>query len=103
MAFHSQTLRLRLSLLLAASLLLLGWFQLHHELTAHLEHPDSGCVVCVFTGHLGDGATASNHSLHAVNLPYRLDTAPGYTAPTLAQPFRLALSQRGPPAHSSLI
>jgi hypothetical protein len=103
MAFHSQTLRLRLSLLLAASLLLLGWFQLHHELTAHLEHPDTGCVVCVFTGHLGDGATASIPVLHTAHFPYRLAAAPGYTAPVLTQPFRLALSQRGPPAHSSLI
>jgi hypothetical protein len=103
MAFHSQTLRLRLSLLLAASLLLLGWFQLHHELTAHLEHPDTGCLVCVFTGHIGDGVTSSVLALQSVHFPCPLDIAPGYTAPTLAQPFRLALSQRGPPAHSSLI
>jgi hypothetical protein len=103
MMFRSQKSRLRFHLLLAASLLLLGWFQLNHELTAHLEHPNEGCLICVFTGHLGDGATASAFTLHAVNLPYRLDLAPCYVAPTLEQPFRLALSQRGPPHDSSLI
>jgi hypothetical protein len=103
MPFHSHTLRLRLSLLLAACLLFLGWFQLHHELTAHLEHPDNGCVVCVFTGHLGDGATASGLTLHAVHIPFRLDVVPGYTAPSLVHPFLHAFSQRGPPLDSSLI
>ncbi len=103
MKFRSPTTRSRFHLLLAASLLLLGWFQLNHELTAHLEHPNEGCVICVFTGHLGDGATASVIKLQAVHLPFRLAIAPCYVAPTLEQPFRLALSQRGPPLDSSLI
>lgn len=103
MMFRSQTSRFRFHLLLAASLLLLGWFQLNHELTAHLEHPDEGCVICVFTGHLGDGATASVVTLSAYHFPFRLVIAPGHIAPTLEQPFRLALSQRGPPHDSSLI
>ena len=103
MRFRSHTLRFRIPLLLAASLLLLGWFQLNHELTAHLGHPDGGCVICVFTGHLGDGATSSDFTLPAFNFPFRLAIAPRYTAPTLAQPFRHALSQRGPPLDSSLI
>jgi len=103
MKFRSRTTRFRYNLLLAASLLLLGWFHLNHDLTAHLEHPDDGCVICVFTGHLGDGATATTFTLHVVHLPYRLEIAPCYTAPTLAQPFLHALSQRGPPLDSSLI
>jgi len=102
MKFRSHTFRSRVNLLLAASLLLLGWFQLNHELTAHLEHPSEGCVICIFTGHLGDGATASVFALHAVHFPFRLDIAPCYVAPTLEQPFRLALSERGPPSLSRL-
>jgi len=54
------------------------------------------------TGHLGDGATASVFALHAVHYPFRLDIAPCYVAPTLEQPFRLALSERGPPSLSRL-
>jgi len=98
MKFSSHTLRSRIHLYLAASLLLLGWFQLNHDLTAHLAHPDGGCVICVFTGHLGDGATASVFTLHAVHYPFRPDIAGCYVAPTLEQPFRLAISERGPPS-----
>jgi hypothetical protein len=97
MRSQSQRLRFRVSLLLALSLLFLGWFQLHHELTAHLGHPDSGCVICVFTGHLGDGAMPAVLSLQAVHFPYPLHQVTGYTAPAISQPFRLSLSQRGPP------
>jgi hypothetical protein len=100
--FRSPVLRSRLNLLLAVSLLVLGWFQLQHELTAHLEHPDPGCLVCVYTGHLGDGAAPATRLLLAIAIALLLFLTPAYSAPTLIQPFRHALSQRGPPAHSSL-
>lgn len=100
MRIRSQHPHFRVSLLLAVSLLFLGWFQLHHELTAHLWHPDTGCVICVFTGHLGNGATPAPLSLQAIPFPYLQGSAPAYTAPALTQPFRLALSQRGPPQHT---
>jgi len=103
MTFRSHMLRYRIDLVLAASLLLLGWFHLHHELTAHLAHPDESCMVCVFTGHLGDGAVPSMPATPAVGLTFRLDITPRYVAPALEQPFRVALSERGPPSLSSLI
>lgn len=86
-----------LHLLLAASLLLLGWFQLHHELTAHLDDDGQACQVCLFAGHLGHGVTAKptapGTAVHAI----RCLAAVPYTPPFLALRFRTALSQRGPP------
>jgi len=97
---QSPRLRFRISLLLALSLLFLGWFHLHHELTAHLMHPDSGCVICVFTGHLSNGATPAALSLQSGPFPYLLESIPDHPAPALIHPFHFALSQRGPPHHT---
>jgi hypothetical protein len=89
-----------LSYVLAASLLLLGWFQLHHELTAHLESDGAGCQICVFAGHLGDGITASQIVLDKAEHPLCHTLSNHYAAPYLALLFRSALSQRGPPVPS---
>jgi hypothetical protein len=100
MKLHPHKLRRPLHLLLAASLLLLGWFQLHHELTAHLEHHDGSCEICVFTGHLGDSAISTPVLPSISDHPIRYDLVSCYVAPTLSLLFRTVLSQRGPPAHS---
>ncbi len=89
-------------LTLALSLLLLGWLQLHHELTDHLGHSDESCEVCVFMGHLGDGAHVSlpQFSNTALIIGYR--AARIYDAPALEPLFRSVLTQRGPPPPNSI-
>ena len=96
----ASQLQVSLRLLLAASLLLLGWFQVHHELTAHLEHHDGSCEICVFTGHLGDGVVSVPIVPGKTDIPIRYDAVVSYIAPTPALLFRSVLSQRGPPFHS---
>lgn len=91
--------RRSLHLVLALSLLLLSWFQLQHELTAHVHNAGHGCEICIFTGHLADGAPVTTAVPAVVHLPFHFE-ANHYDAPTLAQPFRLAFSQRAPPRHS---
>lgn len=91
--------RRSLHLALVLALLVFGWFQLAHELKAHVHQPDHPCEVCLFTGHLGHGATTSINTLAVVPVAFHYETS-HYVAPLLAQPFRLALSQRGPP-HTS--
>ena len=97
---QAHKLRYPLHLMLAASLLLLGWFQLHHELTAHHENDGEACEICVFAGHLSDGAVASSSLPVNTDQPIRTATARHYEAPFLALLFRSALSQRGPPLHA---
>lgn len=97
----AQPLRYPLHLLLAAALLWLGWFQLHHELTAHQADEGQACQVCLFAGHLGHGIAASPPAPGTVAPVLRHALADDYTAPFLALRFRSALSQRGPPLHTS--
>lgn len=94
---------LRFNLWLAAAFLLLSWFQLHHEITAHLDGDSDGCEICAFNGNLGNSLTTEDYTAQFDRTPLRAHVASIYNSPTVAQPFRLVLSQRGPPAFSDLI
>ena len=89
--------RSSLYLLLAVSLLWLGLFQLHHELTAHHGDEDQVCQVCLFAGHLGHGVIASPSMPDARAPAVRYVHVGDYSSPCLMLLFRSALSQRGPP------
>jgi hypothetical protein len=89
-------------LILALSLLLLGWLQLHHELTDHLGHSDESCEICVFMGHLGDGAHASLSQFFSNSQIIGYLAAVIYDAPALEALFRSVLTQRGPPTPNSV-
>lgn len=91
--------RRSLHLLLALSLLFLSWYQYAHELTAHTAQPAQDCEICIFTGHLGHGVMPA--AAAATPPPaHTLYAQPHYSSPTLAQPFLLVLSERGPPPPS---
>ncbi|MEJ2453931.1 MAG: hypothetical protein P8103_07220 [Candidatus Thiodiazotropha sp.] len=100
MTTRTRKLRFPIHLLLAASLLALGWFQLHHKLTAHLHDDGAACEICVFAGQLGDGVIASPVVPVTTDLPIRFSVANHYATPFLEPLFRSSLSQRGPPIHS---
>ncbi|MET0029718.1 MAG: hypothetical protein ABW101_18960 [Candidatus Thiodiazotropha sp.] len=89
-------------LFLALSLLLLGWLQLQHELTAHLGHDDEVCEVCVFAGHLGNAALAAPPTPCTSHFTIRYEKPGRHIAPILEPPFRCVLSQRGPPTSDSV-
>ena len=91
--------RRSLHLLLALSLLMLSWYQLGHELSAHAGQASPDCEICLFSGGLGHGATPSIPLVTAPPLQTYF-SVPRYTSPTIALPFLLALSERGPPTLS---
>ena len=91
--------RRSLHLLLALSLLMLSWYQLGHELSAHAGQAAADCEVCLLSGSLGHGATPAAVTLTAPP-PKTHYIAPVYASPAIALPFLVALSERGPPTLS---
>lgn len=88
--------RRSLHIILAVSLLFLSWLDLAHHLDIHAHQPGHVCEFCLFTAHVGHGTPASVAMLGAPGVDhfFLLGT---YLNPVVGQPFRLALSQRGPP------
>ncbi len=89
--------RRALHIALAISLLFLSWLQLAHELDIHADQPGHICEFCLFTGYLGHGATATVAMPTLAHVQYAFYRSGHYSSPVVNQPFRLALSQRGPP------
>ncbi len=91
--------RRSLHILLALSLLMLSWYQLGHELSAHAGQAAQDCEICLFSGNLGHGATPHITTVAAQPLHFYFSVH-RYDSPTVALPFFKALSERGPPALS---
>ncbi len=89
--------RRALHIVIAISLLCLSWLQLAHELDIHAHKPGHACEFCLFTGYLGHGATVTLAMPKLAHAPYAFYRAGYYRSPIVSQPFRFALSQRGPP------
>lgn len=85
--------------LLIVSLLLLSWLQLRHELDLHAHQSGHACEFCLFTGFAGHAAAASVATPPLDQARYAFEVG-HYLAPIISQPFRHALSERGPPALS---
>ena len=99
MNVRSQPKRYALHLLLAAALLLLGWLQLAHELDLHAHDSGEPCEICLFTGHIGQGAPATP-LVFVVFHPADLYCPVLYVAPWVASYRAHGVSPRGPPRFS---